>query len=92
MMHINLLRVLNKGNPNATVLQAALRAMSRNPESRAIIEKKVGQYDWKIGAEGNAHRDTLMTLVTVDALKDLVLFNTQALGLASVFKADLASK
>ena len=83
---------VNKGNPNATVLQAALRAMSRNPESRAIIEKKVGQYDWKIGAEGNAHRDTLMTLVTVDALKDLVLFNTQALGLASVFKADLASK
>jgi hypothetical protein len=83
---------VNKGNPNAEALQAALALMASNPESRAIIEKKVGQYEWKIGAEGNAHRDTLMTLVTVDALKDLVLFNTQALGLASVFKVDLASQ
>jgi hypothetical protein len=66
--------------------------MSTNAGSRAIIEKKVGQYDWKIGAEGDAHRDTLMTLVTVDALEDLVLFNTEALGLKSVFKIELGLK
>jgi hypothetical protein len=83
---------VNKGNPNAKALQTALTKMSTNAGSRAIIEKKVGQYDWKIGAEGDAHRDTLMTLVTVDALEDLVLFNTEALGLKSVFKIELGLK
>jgi hypothetical protein len=83
---------VNRGNPNAEKLQAALTEMSLNAESRAIIEKKVGKYEWKIGAEGNAHRDTLMSFVTVSALEDLVYFNTNALGLASVFKMELASK
>lgn len=83
---------VNKGNPNAEKLQAALTEMSLNAQSRAIIEKKVGKYEWKIGAEGNAHRDTLMSFVTVSALEDLVYFNTNALGLASVFKMELASK
>ena len=77
---------VNKGNPNAKILQDALRKMSNNPESRAIIEKKVGQYEWKIGAEGNAHRDTLMTFITQSALEDLVVFNIVALGLNSVLK------
>ena len=80
---------VNKGNPNAGKLQKALYEMSVNPESVAIIEKKVGQYNWKIGADGNAHRDTLMTLITEQALRDLVKFNTKALGLSSVFKDNL---
>jgi len=77
---------VNKGNPNAKILQDALRKMSNNSESRAIIEKKVGKYEWKIGAEGNAHRDTLMTFITQSALEDLVVFNIVALGLNSVLK------
>lgn len=83
---------VNEGNPNAKKLQDALREMASNEESRAIIEKKVGKYEWKIGAEGNAHRDTLMTLVTPEALQDLVYFNTEALGLKSVFKIELGLK
>lgn len=80
---------VNKGNPNAERLQAALTAMAADPEATAIIAKKVGNYDWKIGAEGNAHRDTLMTFITENALRNLVKFNTEALGLKSVYKADL---
>ena len=83
---------VNQGNPNAEKLQDALTAMSNNPDSRAIIEKKVGKYEWKIGEAGNDHRDTLMTFVTVEALEDLVTFNTQALGLKSVFKIELGLK
>ena len=80
---------VNAGNPNAEKLQAALTAMAADPEATAIIAKKVGNYDWKIGAEGNAHRDTLMTFITEAALRNLVKFNTTALGLSSVFKENL---
>jgi hypothetical protein len=83
---------VNEGNPNAKVLQDALTEMSNNAESSAIIEKKVGKYEWLIGEEGNAHRDTLMTFVTPEALEDLVWFNIEALGLKSVFKIELALK
>ena len=80
---------VSKDNPNLDKLVASLHAMSQDPESVAIIKKSVGDYNWKIGANGDAHRDTLMTLVTIDALDDLVKFNTNALGLDSVFKPEL---
>lgn len=80
---------VNAGNPNAERLQAALTAMANDAEATAVIAKKVGNYDWKIGAEGNAHRDTLMTFITEAALRNLVKFNTEALGLNSVYKANL---
>lgn len=80
---------VNKGNPNAERLQAALTEMANDPEATAVIAAKVGNYDWKIGAEGNAHRDTLMTFITEEALRNLVKFNTEALGLNSVFKEEL---
>ena len=77
---------VNKGNPNTKKLRSALTALSQNPESVANIQKKVGSYDWVIGESGNAHRDTLMTLITESSLQTLVKFNTYALGLASVKK------
>ena len=80
---------VNAGNPNAERLQAALTAMANDPEATEVIAKKVGNYDWKIGAEGNAHRDTLMTFITAEALQNLVKFNTEALGLNSVYKSNL---
>jgi hypothetical protein len=63
--------------------------MSKDPKATANIQKKVGVYDWKIGADGNAHRDVLMTFITEPALRNLVKFNTEALGLKSVYKANL---
>jgi hypothetical protein len=80
---------VRKDNPNAAALQAALTAMSKDPKATANIQKKVGVYDWKIGADGNAHRDVLMTFITEPALRNLVKFNTEALGLKSIYKENL---
>ena len=79
----------NKGNPNSAKLQAALTAMSKDAGAMANIAKKVGNYEWLIGADGDQQRDTLMSFVTEDALRNLVKFNQEALGLNSVYKADL---
>lgn len=80
---------VRKGNPNTEKLRQALTAMANDPESRAKIEKDVGQYQWLIGSVGNGQRDALMKLITRQALSDLVKFNKQALGLESVFKENL---
>jgi hypothetical protein len=77
-------------NPNRDRLVAALEEMTNNPESIANIEANVGKYEWVIGDDANALRDNLMTFITEDALQDLVQFNTEALGLASVYKPELA--
>lgn len=82
---------VSNNNPNAEVLRAALRQVAENPESRAVILEKVGNYEWLIGEAGNDHRDTLMTFVTERALQDLIKFNRSALGLASVYKPELAN-
>lgn len=82
---------VRKGNPNAAVLRAALLEMSQNAESVANIEKKVGQYEWKIGTDGDNQRDTLMTFITPEALSTLVDFNTRAFGLKSVYKENLVN-
>jgi len=80
---------VSKDNPNIDILVSSLNAMAQDPESVKIIQKSVGDYKWKIGANGDAHRDTLMTLVTLEALSDLVEFNENALRLNSVFKPEL---
>ena len=81
---------VNAGNPNKQKLVDALTAMANDPTAVANIQKKVGKYEWKIGVDGDAHRDTLMTFITRDALQTLVKFNREALGLASVDKIELA--
>ena len=58
-------------------------------QSMAIIEAKNGKYEWFIGERGNQMRDTLMTFITEDALRNLVKFNKEALGLKSILKEDL---
>lgn len=80
---------VRKDNPNAAHLQAALTAMSKDPKAVANIQAKVGVYDWKIGTDGDNHRDVLMTFVTLPALQNLVYFNTKALGLKSILKPEL---
>ena len=80
---------INKGNPNRAKLIAALEKVASNADSIAIIEKKVGKYEWLMGDAGNAQVDTLMTFVTSDALKTLVQFNTEAFGIKAVYKEDL---
>jgi len=83
---------VRKDNPNAQKLQDALTAMSKDATAIANIQKKVGKYEWKIGVDGNRQRDVLMTFITKDALRNLVKFNTEALGLKSVYKKNLIAK
>jgi len=80
---------VNAGNPNAELLQKALLEMSKDEQAIKAIQKKVGKYEWVIGAEGNARRDTLMTFVTEDALRDLVEFSNEALNIAAVYKESI---
>ena len=83
---------VRKDNPNAQKLQDALTAMSKDATAIANIQKKVGKYEWKIGVDGNRQRDVLMTFITKDALRNLVKFNTEALGLKSVYKENLIAE
>ena len=80
---------VNKNNPNKQKLIDALTAMSKDTTAVANIQKNVGNYEWKIGVDGDAQRDTLITFINEDALRNLVKFNSEALGLASVYKENL---
>jgi hypothetical protein len=80
---------VNKGNPNTELLRTACTQMVNNPESKAVFLKKVGKYDWVIGNDGNRTVEILKGLTTESALKALVKFNTEALGLRSVYKHEL---
>ena len=80
---------VNAGNPNAELLQKALLEMSKDPQAIKAIQKKVGKYEWVIGEEGNARRDTLMSFVTEDALRDLVKFSNEALNIAAIYKESI---
>ena len=80
---------VRKGNPNTEKLRNALQEMALDKNSVATIQKKVGDYDWIVGQNGNNHVKTLMTFITADALKTLVKFNTEAFGLKSLYKPNL---
>ena len=80
---------VNAGNPNAEKLQAALLEMSKDPQAIKAIQKKVGKYDWIIGEAGNNQRDTLMSFITEDSLKDLIKFSNDALNIPAVYKDKL---
>jgi len=81
---------VNKGNEELRKrMISAMYAMKNDADSMAAIEAKNGKYEWFIGDDGDQMRDTLMTFITEDALKNLVKFNKEALGLKSIYKADL---
>lgn len=81
---------VNKGNPNRAKLVDALERMANDPESIAIIQQSVGNYDWVIGDAGNANRDTILSFTTENALRALLDFQIRALGYTdSKYKPEL---
>jgi len=80
---------VNKGNPNTEVLRTACQQMASSSESQAVFEKKIGKYDWIVGEDGNKTIGILMGMTTDTALQALVKFNTEALGLRSIYKPEL---
>ena len=80
---------VNKGNPNKDKLVDALNKMINDPESVAAIEKKVGKYEWRTGAEGDAAVRTLKSFITPGALKTLADFGKNQLGYNAIYKEEL---
>jgi hypothetical protein len=80
---------IRKDNPNRDRIVAAMNEMANNPESVANIQEKVGNYEWIIGSNGDAHRDTLMTFITEDALRTLIDFTANSLELEAEYKPSL---
>lgn len=80
------------GNPNRDRLVSALTDMINDEDAMARLIEVGGDYEWIIGDNGDRVRDMLMTHITERSLQNLVHFNSQALGLASVFKIELVEK
>lgn len=80
---------IKKDSPYKEKLIKALTDMVNNKNSMSNLVSKTGNYKWYIGKDGNKMRDTLMTFITEPALKNLVLFNNEALGLDSKYKSNL---
>ena len=80
---------VNKDNPNKQKLVDALDKMIGDPESMANIEKKVGKYEWRTGANGDEAVKTLKSFITPQALKTLTDFGNQQLGFNTVYKEQL---
>ena len=80
---------VNAGNPNKDELVASLNKMINDPESVAAIEKKVGKYEWRTGAEGDDAVRTLKSFITPEALKTLADFKSNQLGYNTVYKEEL---
>jgi len=80
---------VNKDNPNRDKLVDALNKMIADPESRAAIAKKVGQYEWRTGEEGDTAVRTLKSFITPGALKTLAEFGREQLGYNTVYKEEL---
>jgi hypothetical protein len=82
---------IKKDSPDAPKLIAALTEMSKNPESIKAIAKKVGNYDWAIGADGDNNRDNILSFTTESALKAMLKFQTDSLGYESIYKENIVN-
>jgi hypothetical protein len=78
---------MNKGNPNAAKVKAAVTEMINDPVASAEIYAKTGEYPWI--QEGPELLAALKSLITEKALKDAVKWNQEAYGFPSIYKPEL---
>tara|TARA_B100001057_G_scaffold151746_3_gene151756 strand:+ start:768 stop:1823 length:1056 start_codon:yes stop_codon:yes gene_type:complete len=78
---------VNKGNPNAEKIKAAVTEMINDPVASAEIYAKTGTYPWI--QDGPELLATLKSLITEKALKDAVKWNQEAYGFPSIYKPEL---
>ena len=83
---------MDKNNPNAIRVKAALVAMINDPKAVAEIEKDSGRYEWMIGPQLVNAVDVLQGLTTERALKNFVWWQREALGVEAVYKPELVRK
>jgi hypothetical protein len=80
---------IKKDSPYKAKLVQALTNMVNDKTSMKRLVDKTGNYEWYVGPKGDQMRNTLLTFVTKPALQNLVRFNTEALGLKSIYKSNL---
>lgn len=80
-----------KDSPHAEKLRAALTKVANNPKSISAIQKKIGNYGWVIGEDGNKHLDVVMSLVTEEAYRTLIDFTSTTLQSAAEYKPSVVS-
>jgi hypothetical protein len=83
---------MDRGNPNAERVRAALTALSRDPEAMAELRRDSGDYDWMIGQDLSRAVETLQALTNERTLQNLVSWYTQAFGVNAVYKPTLVRK
>lgn len=83
---------MDKGNPNAMKVKAALVAMINDPEAQKDIERDAGKYGWLIGKDLVSAVDVLHNLTTEKSLKNLVRWQSEAFGVAAVYKPEIVKK
>lgn len=83
---------MDRGNPNAAKVKAALIEMINDPQSREEIERDSGRYEWMIGNDLLKALDILQSLTTESSLKNFVWWQREALGVEAVYKPELVRK
>lgn len=83
---------VNKGNPNAEKLRAAMKKMLADPEAVKAIEEDSGKYEWVVGEQADKIRQDLFKMITEKRLTTLVQWYQGAYGTKSVYKPELVAK
>jgi hypothetical protein len=83
---------VNKGNPNAEKLRAAMKKMLADPEAVKAIEEDSGKYEWVVGEHADKIRQDLFKMITEKRLQTLVQWYQGAYGTKSVYKPELVTK
>jgi len=83
---------VNKNNPNKDRLIAAARKMIADPESQQIITSRVGAYPWLVGDEVRQAQKRLDSMLTITALKNLVVWTNDAYGIQAIIKPEIVSQ
>jgi hypothetical protein len=82
---------VDAGNPHADQLISSLQATLADPESRAVIEKQTGVYQWLFGNQVTQALKVLQDLTTAAALQDLVWWTSTAFRQQAQYKPHIVS-
>lgn len=80
---------VDRGNPNAEKLRNAVRAMLKDPKSKAALDKNTGDYEWFIGKDMTQAYKIIRGKITAKSLRDLVKFTNVAMGVKGYYKPEL---
>lgn len=80
---------VDKNNPNAEALRAAIRKMLADPEAMKAIIADGGDYDWLVGDDMGKAYAVIRRQIKPSSLKALVEFTDKGMGFPSQYKAEL---